>query len=93
MAPSAIDPPTQTSELSSALPPPKLYYPEEAHFGRFIKPKADGYHKAKSLGHDKATIVIDNGKNLLRQLSSHILTDIQVLQLPEQDGPSKELLA
>ncbi|KAF8862563.1 actin-like ATPase domain-containing protein [Acephala macrosclerotiorum] len=66
MAPSATDPPTQTSEPSSEVPPPRLYYPQEAHFERFIEPKADGYRKAKSLGNDKATIVIDNGSSATR---------------------------
>jgi len=66
MAPSAIQPSAQGTELQDAVPPPKLYPPREAHFEKYIEPKSDGYRKAKSRGSGKAAIVIDNGIHALR---------------------------
>jgi actin-related protein 5 len=61
MAPSATEPPAQTSLPRDALPPPRTYAPRDAHFEAFIEPQRDGYRKAKSKGSDKVAIVIDNG--------------------------------
>lgn len=61
MAPSATEPPAQTSSPGDAPPPPRIYAPRDAHFETFIEPQRDGYRKAKSKGSDKVAIVIDNG--------------------------------
>lgn len=60
MAPSAIDPPAQ-STLQPAASPPTLYPAKEAQFERYIEPESNGYAKASSMGPGGAAIVIDNG--------------------------------
>jgi actin-related protein 5 len=61
MAPSAIDSLGQPSEQGHSVPPATLYPPREAYFEQYITPQPEGYRKAKSLGPEKAAIVIDNG--------------------------------
>lgn len=95
MAPAPIDPLTQASEPPKDVQPPTLYYPKETHFERFVDVQPDGYRRAKTLGSERAVIVIDNGMPSLMQgrcMFRSKWTDIwfeQVRQLPEWDGPSR----
>ena len=69
MAPSAVDPPAQTSEPDNTVRPAHLYTPRETRFERYLEPQPNGYRQAKSRGPERATIVIDNGNPIpaLRQ--------------------------
>ena len=61
MAPSAINPSAQAPGPQSSAPPPKLHTPRELHFEKYLPIQPDGYRKARSLGPERAAIVIDNG--------------------------------
>jgi len=74
MSPSAITP--HAPEVSLGRPeagPAKIYSVKEAHFEGYTSPQPDGYHKAKQIGSDNVAIVIDNGKNTVKDHFLHSL--------------------